>query len=126
MKTPNIYNDIKEKGYIIFSIQKSKLPNYYPGSFGSYPGVRIKELKIYDLITIKVFITTASSNFPNLIDDYIDLTINSIGDGRVKAQVLTLLPEDFHFKTGSSVEILEEEILYHVPVGNNLKDRTAN
>ena len=95
MSTPDIFNDIEEKGYIIFSIEKSKLSNYYPGSFGSYPGVRIKELKIYDLITIKIFITNASSDFPNLIDDYIDLTINSIQDGRVIAQVLTLLPENF-------------------------------
>ena len=126
MTTPSIYNDIKEKGYVVFSIQKSKLPNYYPGVFNSYPGVSIKELKIYDLITIKVYITDESSDLPQLIDDYIDLTIKSINDGRVIAQVLTRLPKDFHFKTGSAIEILEEEILYYIPVGNSFKDRSVN
>ncbi len=126
MRTPDIFNDIKENGYIVFSIQKSKLSNYYPGVANSYPGVSIKELRLYDLITIKVFITDERGDLPQLIDDYIDLTIKSICDGKVIAEVLTVLPEDFYFKTGSSVEILEDQILYHVPVGNSLKDRTVN
>jgi len=126
MKTPNIHTDIEEKRYVVFSIQQSKQLNYYPGVFNSYPGVSLKELKIYDLITIKVYITDGNSDLPQIIDDYINLTINSISDGKVIAQVLTKLPEDFHFKTGSSVEILEEEILYHVPVGDSLKNRTVN
>ena len=126
MKTSNIYNDIAEKGFVVFSNQKSKQLDYYPGVCNSYPGVSIKELKIYDLITIKVFITDERGDLPQLIDDYIDLTIKSISDGKVTAEALTVLPEDFHFKTDSSVEILEEEILYRVPVGNSLKDRTVD
>jgi len=122
---PNIFSDIREKGYVIFSLKKASLPNYYPG-FHNYPGVHIHELKIYDLITIKVFITDERGDPPQLIDDYIDLTVKSISDGKVIAEVLTVLPEDFHFKTGSSVDILEEEILYHVPVGDSLKDRIVN
>ena len=121
MKTLNIYNGIEERGYVVFSIEKSKLSNYYPAVANSYPGVSIKELRIYDLITIEVFITDGNGDLPQLIDDYIDLTIKSICDGKVIAEVLTVLPEDFHFKTGSAVEILEEEILYHIPVGNYLK-----
>lgn len=78
------------------------------------------------MITIKVFITNGIGDLPRIIDDFIDLTIKSIGDGKVIAEVLIDLPEDFYFKTGSSVEILEEEILYHIPVGNELKDRVAN
>lgn len=78
------------------------------------------------MITIKVFITNGIGDLPRIIDDFIDLTIKSIGDGKVIAKVLIDLPEDFYFKTGSSVEILEEEILYHIPVGNELKDRVAN
>jgi hypothetical protein len=62
MSPPNIYSDIGEKGYIVFSIQKSKLSNYYPGVANSYPGVSIKELRIYDLITIKVFITDGNGD----------------------------------------------------------------
>ena len=90
------------------------------------PGVSQKKLKIYDLITIKVFITDGIGDHPQIIDDFIDLTIKSIGDGKVIAEVLTELPEDFHFKIGSSVEIPEEELLYHIPVGNSLKDRILN
>lgn len=74
----------------------------------------------------KVFITDGNSDLPQLIDDSIDLTIQSIGAGKVIAEVLTVLPEDFYFKTGYSVEILEEEILFCVPVGNYLRNRTLN
>jgi hypothetical protein len=83
VKTPNIYNDIEENGYVIFSIKKSKLDDYYPGTSNNFPGVSMKELKIYDLITIKVFITDGAGDLPRIIDDFIDLTIKSIGDGKV-------------------------------------------
>jgi hypothetical protein len=83
-------------------------------------------MEIYDLITIKVLFTDGGGGLPQLIDDFIDLTIKSIGDGKVIAEVLTPLPKNFHFLTGSSVEIQEEQILYHIPVGSSLKDRVLN
>ncbi len=126
MKTPNIYSDIEENGYVVFSIKKSTLPNYYPGTSNDFPGIPLKEPKVYDLITIKVFISDGTGDLPRTVDDFIDLTIKSIVDGKVTAEVLTVLPEDFYFKTGSSMEILEEEILYHIPVGSSLKDRVLN
>ena len=75
MKTPNIYNDIEGSGYVVFSLKNADL-NYYPGASNNFPGVSLKELKIHDLITIKVFITDGIGDLPRIIDDFIDLTIN--------------------------------------------------
>ena len=52
--------------------------------------------------------------------------MESITDVGVIGKIITELPEDFPFKTGSSMEVLEEDILYFVPVGNYLKDRILN
>jgi hypothetical protein len=62
LRMPNIFSDIREKGYVIFSLNKANLPNYYPSVFNEYPGVNIHELKIYDLITIKVFMADGDGN----------------------------------------------------------------
>lgn len=127
MKTPNIFDDIKEKGYVVFSNKKKDLPNYYTTLFNNYPGVSIKILNTHDLFTIKVYVAHGVSlSLPRIIDDYIDLTVESITDVGVVGKIITELPEDFPLKTGSSTEVLEEEILYYVPVGNYLKERNLN
>ena len=73
MRMPSIFTDIEEKGYLIFSIKKAHLPNYYPGAFNNFPGVNIHQLNIYDLITIKLFVADGSGNdLPQIIDRYID------------------------------------------------------
>ena len=127
MKTPNIFDDIKEKGYVVFSNKKKDLPNYYTTVFNDYPGVSLKNLNTHDLFTIKVYVTHGKwFSIPRIIDGYIDLTVESISEDGVVGKIITELPEDFPFKTGSSMEVLEEEILYYVPVGNYLKDRNLN
>jgi hypothetical protein len=127
MKTPNIFDDIKEKSYVVFSNKKKDLPNYYTTILNDYPGVSIKNLQTHDLFTIKVYVTHGVSlSLPNIVDGYIDLTVESITDVGVVGKIITELPEDFPLKTGSSMEVLEEEILYYVPVGNYLKDRNLN
>ena len=127
MKTPNIFDDIKEEGYVVFSNKKKDLPNYYTTILNDYPGVSSKNLQTHNLFTIKVYVAHGVSlSLPRIIDDYIDLTVESITDVGVIGKIVTELPEDFPLKTGSSMEVLEEEILYYVPVGNYLKDRNLN
>jgi len=40
----------QKKGYVVFNLKKSNLPNYYRGTFNKYPGVNIHELNIYDFL----------------------------------------------------------------------------
>ncbi len=126
MKPPSIFIDIEKYGYVIFSNKKAKLlQNYYPTVSNKYPIVSIEKLKIYDLVTIKVFVTRGGgTDIPTIVDDYVDLTVESVDIGAdvIVAKVISPLPEDFVFKTGASIELREEEILYSVPVGNYLKD----
>lgn len=107
-------------------LNKLKTTQLLPWCIQYFSGCFSKRTENLRLITIKVFITDGAGDLPKLIDDYIDLTIKSISDGKIITEMLTVLPEDFHFKTGSSVEFLQEEILYHVPVGNYFIDRTVN
>ncbi len=40
MPTPNIFTDIEDKGYEVFILKNADLPNYYPGTYNNYPGVK--------------------------------------------------------------------------------------
>ena len=44
MRTPNIFTNIEEKGFLIFSIEKEKIHNYYPTILKTYPGISLEEL----------------------------------------------------------------------------------
>ena len=124
---PNIFDDIKEKGYVIFRLNKSNLPNYYPGTFNKYPGVSLNALNIYDLITIKIFVLDETGNNARIVDGYIDLTVESIENDKIIADILTILPEaNFPLSTGDWLELLEEEIFFCIPVEGYLKDRVIN
>ena len=124
---PNIFDDIKEKGYVVFNLNKSDLPNYYPGAFNNYPGVSINKLNVYDIITIKIFMLEETGRDARIVDGYIDLTVESIEDDKVIADILTALPEEnFPLSTGDWMELLEEEILFYIPVEGYLKDRVVN
>ena len=123
----NIFNDIIGKGYVVFNLKDSDKPSYCPGVFNKYPGVNIHELKIYDLITIKVFVADGDGDdLPRITDGHIDLTIESIEGDKVIADILTVLPEDFPLSTGDFIELLEEEILFCVPVDGYLKGTAVN
>ena len=125
MKTPNIFDDIKEKGYVVFNI-RCNLQNYYPSVFNKYPGVNITDLKIYDLITIKIFMLDDKDGDARIIEEFIDLTIESIEGDKIIADILKDLPEDFPLSTGDWMEILEEEIVYFIPIEGYLKGMTVN
>ncbi len=124
---PNIFSDIREKGYVIFNLKNSDELNYYPGAFNNYPGVSINTLNIYDIISIKVFVAEEEGNdLPRITDGHIDLTIESIEGDKVVADILTDLPEDFPLSTGDSIELLEEEIIFCVPVDGYLEGTAVN
>ncbi len=68
-----------------------------------------------------------TGNNARIVDGYIDLTVESIEDDKVIADILTILPEEnFPLSTGDWLELLEEEILFHIPVEGYLKDRVIN
>ena len=124
---PNIFSDIRKKGYVVFNLKNSDKNNYYPGTFNKYPGIGINTLNIYDIITIKVFVAEEEGDdLPRITDAHIDLTVESIEGDKVVADILTNLPENFPLSTGDSMELLEEEILFCVPVNGYLKGTAVN
>jgi len=108
------FKDIKEEGYHIFSLKNAKKPDYYPNEFPDKPCVPLKDLKVGDVITVRVFFRVGSGEDIRADGGYLDLEVEDIFYDRVTAVILTPLPEEFPLKTGSSIEIFEEEILSKV------------
>ena len=109
---PPFFKEVMEEGYHIYSLKNAKIQGYYPNKFQDYPGVNLKELKIDDVITVRVFFAVGSSDNIRVDGGYLDLEIEKIDDDRVLAVILTELPDDYPLGTGDSVEVYEEEILY--------------
>ncbi len=110
-KSP-FFKDITEEGYHVFSLKNAKKPNFYPNEFPPYPGVKLKDLKPDDLITIRVFFRVGSGENIRADGGYLDLEVEMVEDKSVLAVILTELPEDFPLETGETIEVFEEEILY--------------
>jgi len=109
---PPFFKDIMEDGYHIFSFKNAKIQGYYPSRFSGYPGVNLKELKIDDVITVRVFFALGTSDNICVDGGYVDLQIEQIKAQSVVAAILTALPPGFPLETGDSIALLEEEILY--------------
>ena len=105
------FQDIVEEGYHIFSLKNAETPDYYPNEFPDYPGVLLKNLKVGDTITVRVFFRIGSGENVRVDGGYLDLEVEHIEDGKVVAVILTQLPEEFPLETGGSIEIFEQEIL---------------
>ena len=108
---PPFFQDIVEEGYHIYSLKNAKIPDYYPNEFPDYPGVLLKNLKVGDSITVRVFFRIGSGEEMRVDGGYLDLEVEEIGDDNVLAVILTKLPEEFSLEAGTSLEIFEEEIL---------------
>ena len=109
------YEDIITEGYHIYSLKNAKIPNYYPDEFLDDTSVSIKDLKVGDMITVRVFFEVGDGeDDENISADggYMDLEVVDIGDDKVLAVILTELPEEFPLEKDDSIEVLEEEILY--------------
>jgi hypothetical protein len=106
------YEDIITEGYHVYSLKNAKIPNYYPDDFLDDKGISIKDLKVGDTITVRVFFRVDDGEDISADGGYMDLEVEDIFYDGVTAVILTELPEEFPLETGDSVEVFEEEILY--------------
>lgn len=113
---PAFLGDIKEDGYHIYSLNNAKIPGYYPPELPEYPGVNIKDLKIDDVITIRVFFGIGTGKNMRIDGGHILVKIEHIDDVEIFAVVMTKLPKGFSIETGASIEIHEKEMLYKADV----------
>ena len=113
-KQPNspFFNDIIEFGFHVFSLKNAKIPDYYPNDFPDYPGVSLKDLKVGDVITVRVFFRIGSDEDVRADGGYLDLEIGDVFHDGVTAVILTQLPKEFPLTAGDSLDVFEEEILY--------------
>ena len=107
----SLRHEMENAGHHIFSINRQKIHNYYPGTSNNYPGASFNTLSVNDLITIKVFYIDDSGRLDDL---YVDLLVREIGGNQVQAMILTSLPDNFPLKKGSVIEVQEDEILYNI------------
>ncbi len=117
-KSP-FFKDIIEEGYHIFSLKHAQKADFYPNEFPDYPGVKIKDLKPDDLITVRVFFKVGSDKNIRADGGYIDLEVELVEDKNIFAVILTELPKEFPLKIGESIELFEEEILYRTDKQEN-------
>ncbi len=106
------FKDIVDTGYHIFSLKNAKIPDFYPNEFPDDPCVPLKDLKVDDVITVRVFFRIGSDEYVRVDGGYLDLKIEDVFYDRVTAVILIQLPEEFPLETGVSIDIFEEEILY--------------
>ncbi|MDR3490916.1 MAG: hypothetical protein P4M12_02595 [Gammaproteobacteria bacterium] len=111
VNTP-FFEDVLQDGYHIFSLENAKLESYYPNKFPDYPGVLLKDLKIGDVVTIRVFFKIGTGKNLRIDGGYVDLEIELIEKKSAFAVVKTQLPEGFPLEKGESIELFENEILY--------------
>ncbi len=113
---PPFFEDIREEGFHILSLENQKIPGYYPKELPKYPGVSLKDLKIDDVISIRAFFKVGKGKDFRVDGGLIELRVEFIDSDRVLAAILTELPKMFPIGTGGSLEVFEEEILYKTDV----------
>jgi hypothetical protein len=106
------YEDIITEGYHIFSLKNAQIPNYYPDQFLDDQCISIKDLKVGDTITVRVFFRVDYCEDISAEGGYIDLEVEELFHDKVTAVILTELPEEFPLEKDDSIEVFEEEILY--------------
>ena len=111
---PPFFSDIREDGYHIYSLSNAKKPNYYPSELPDYPGVALKNLKEQNVITIRVLFGIGKAKNMRVESGYIDIQVEFVDKNSVIGAILTELPDQFALKTGESIEVFQEEILYKV------------
>ena len=115
LKLPPFFKEILEEGFHVFNFRNAKIPNYYPNEFPKdYPGVKLKDLKKDDVITVKVLFLFSDGEAIQVESEDIDLEVVCIydDDDSVVAEVMTELPDEIPLEKHDSLELYEEEILY--------------
>ena len=110
------YEDIITEGYHIFSLKNAKIPNYYPDEFLDNRDISIKDLRVGDTITVRVFFRVDDGEDINADGGYMDLEVEEILHDKVTAVILTELPEEYPLEKDDSIDVFEEEILYRKKV----------
>ena len=110
------HEDIITEGYHIFSLKNAKIPNYYPDEFLDDLDISIKDLKVGDTITVRVFFRVDDGEDINADGGYMDLEVEEILHTKVTAVILTELPEEYPLEKDDSIDVFEEEILYRKKV----------
>lgn len=113
---PPFFKDVREDGYHVLDLNNLKVANYYPKELPDYPGVSLKDLEIDDVITIRVFFKIGKGKDFRVDGGLLDLIVEFIEEAKVLAVITTELPNDFSLRTGDSIEVYEEEILYKTDV----------
>jgi len=113
---PAFLSDIEKDGYHIYNLNNAKTPGYYPPELPEYPGVKVKDLRLDDVITIRVFFGIGKGKNMRIDGGYVDVRIEHIDHNEILAVIMTKLPKGFSLETGSSIEIYEEEMLYKAEI----------
>ncbi len=108
----DFYNEIMEDKYHILSLKNAKTPGFYPNQFPDYPGVKIRQLKVGDLITIRAFFPIGTGTPAQVDSGLIDLEVEHVETDHLFAVIRTQLPDEFVLSKGESIELWEDEILY--------------
>jgi hypothetical protein len=109
---PPFLSDIEKDGYHIYSLLNAKTPGYYPSELPHYPGVNRDELRVDDVVTIRVFFGVGTGKHMHIDGGLLCLKIEYVDKYEILGAVLTQLPKEFSIQTGATIEIYQEEILY--------------
>lgn len=109
---PPFFQEIREEGYHVYSLDNAKRSNFYPSAFPNYPGVPIKTLKENDIITIRIFFGIGKGPKMRVDGGLIDLRVEFVEEDRITAAIITQLPKEFPLSNGDSIEVFADEILY--------------
>ena len=106
------FREILEHGYHVFSLEHAKLPDYYPNSFPDYPGVDLQNLRVGEVITIRVFFRIGGGHNVSTDGGYLDLEVELVDGETIFGVILTHLPKELPLQAGDSLELYPDEILY--------------
>ena len=112
LNEPKVFDAVIENGFHVFSLNLANTPYFYPNQFPKYPGVKLSCLSIGDRITIRVFFRIGSGDPLQIDSGLIDLEVELVETDHIWGEIITVLPNHFPLETGSSLEIMEDEILY--------------
>jgi len=110
------FTEVIEEGFHIYNLENAKLPDYYPNEFPDYPGVDFQDLKIGDVVTVRVFFKVGSGKNVRADGGYLDLEIEHIEEESVLGEIMTELPKGFALQKGTSLELFKGEILYKAEI----------
>jgi hypothetical protein len=113
---PPFFKDIEKDGYHIYNLNNAKTPGYYPPELPHYPGVNRDDLRVDDVVIIRVFFGIGTGKHMRIDGGLLCLKIELVEKDEILGAVLTQLPKEFSIQTGSTIELYLEEILYKTEI----------